>query len=244
VDIPLGRFSGINVVGSAGPEVVLGPDGGGNDPEDASWYGSALMGRVFTNVGGWDFSLQGGKIYGGCHLGAGGVGDVGPIQIRGEVAQFLAMESGPLPFPLEGPLFQDHFLAVLGLGHRFENGLNLDFEYFDNGAGDPSDLNASLVHTQFGSSLQMNRHLMGVVAQYELSPLVTGRLAAISSLSDASTQLQPIVTFSLSDEMDLLVGMMLNFGPPPEKGPGVAANVQSEFGTLPNLFFMEWKAYF
>lgn len=244
VDIPLGRFSGINVVGSAGPEVVLGPTGGGNDPDDASWYGSALLGRVFTNVGGWDLSLQGGKIYGGCHVGAGAVGDVGPIQVRCEVAQFLAMQSAPLPFPLEGHLFQDHFLGVLGLGHRFENSLNLDFEYFYNGAGDPGDLNASLVRTQFGSSPQMSRHLMGLVAQYEISPLVTGRLAAISSLSDASTQLQPIVTFSLSDEMDLLVGMTLNFGPPPEQGARGTANVQSEFGTFPNVFFMEWKAYF
>lgn len=243
VDIPLGRFSGINLVGSSGPEIPIGPKGARNDPKDASWYGSAVLGRAFTNVGGWDLSLQGGKVYGGYHVGAGLVGDVGPIQVRCETAQFLPMRSTPLPAPLEGNLFWSNFLGVLGLGHRFENGLTLDFEYFYNGAGDPNDLNAALVRTQFGSSLQMSRHLAGMVAQYEFTPLVTGRLAAISSLSDGSTQLQPIVTFSLSDEMDLLVGLMLNFGPPPERF-GTAVNVQSEFGTLPTIFFSEWKLYF
>ncbi|MHC1745299.1 MAG: hypothetical protein AB9873_20035 [Syntrophobacteraceae bacterium] len=244
VDIPLGRFSGINLVGSAGPEIPVGPSGARNDPKDASWYGSAILGRAFSNVGGWDLSLQGGKIYGGYHLGAGVVGDVGPIQVRAEAAQFLPMRATPLPAPLEGELFWSHFLGVLGLGHRFENGLTLDFEYFYNGAGDPNDLNSALVRTQFGASLQMSRHLAGMVAQYEFTPLVTGRLAAISSLSDASTQLQPIVTFSLSDEMDLLVGLMLNFGPPPEQSSGASVNVQSEFGTLPTIFFTEWKLYF
>lgn len=244
VDVPLGRFSGINLVGSAGPEIPLKPDGARNDPKDASWYGSAVLGRAFTHIAGWDVSLQGGKVYGGYHMGAGVVGDVGPIQVRCEGAQFLPMRATPLPPPLEGDLFWSHFLGVLGLGHRFENGLTLDFEYFYNGAGDPNDLNAALVRTQFGSSLQMSRHLAGMVAQYEFTPLVTGRLAAISSLSDGSTQLQPIVTVSLSDEMDLLIGLMLNFGPPPEHVAETIVNVQSEFGTLPTVFFTQWKLYF
>ncbi len=243
VDVPLGRFSGINLVGSAGPEILLRPNGSRNDPKDASWYGSAALGRVFTNVDDWDLSLQGGKIYGGYHLGAGAVGDVGPIQVRAEVAQYLSMRKTPLPRPMEGDLFWNNLVGVLGLGHRFENGLTLDFEYFYHGAGDPNDLNAALVRTQFGSSLQMSRNLAGMVAQYEFTPLVTGRLSAISSLSDGSTQLQPIVTVSLSDEMDLLIGLMLNFGPPPEQS-GSTVNVQSEFGTLPTIFFTEWKLYF
>ena len=66
---------------------------------------------------------------------------------------------------------EDSFLGVFGLGHRFENSLSLDFEYFYNGAGDPGHLDAALVRSQFGSSLQLSRHLIGLVGSYELTPL-------------------------------------------------------------------------
>ncbi len=244
IDIPLGLFSGINVVGAAGPKVGISQEmQSGNNPQDASWYGSALLARLFTNASGWDFSFQGGKIYGGWHLGAGVVGDLGPVQIRAEAAQFLAVQSEPLPLPLKGDLYNDNFQGVFGLGHRFENRLSLDFEYFYNGAGDPNHLNAGLVRTEFGSSLQMSRHLMGLMVRYEFTPIVVGQLAAISSLSDGSTQLQPLLTVSLSNEMDLLFGAMLNFGPPP-KGIGPELEIRSEFGTQPDIFFWEWKLYF
>lgn len=244
VDISLGRFSGINLVGAAGPEISIQAGERRTDPADVSWYGSALLGRLFANVGEWDLSLQGGKVYGGLHVGAGAVGDAGPIQVRGEIAQFLAMRSDSLPFPLQGDLFQDHFLAVLGLGRRFENSLSLDFEYFYNGAGDPDDLNAAFVRTRIGSSLQMSRHMVGLVARYEISPLLNGQLAALTSLSDGSTQLQPILTISLSDEMDLLLGMMLNFGRPPAADANGSFHIRSELGSTPTVGFMEWKVYF
>ena len=62
--------------------------------------------------------------------------------------------------------------------------------------------------------------------------------------ADGSTQVQPLFTISVSDEMDLLIGAILNFGPPPEQTSGPLPNIQSEFGTLPNVFFLEWKVYF
>lgn len=245
VDIPFGSFSGLNVVGAAGPKIGIGPGAeGGNDPQDASWYGSALLGRLFANKAGWDFSFHAGKVFGGWQVGAGAVGDWGPIQIRSEVAQFVAMSSDPLPAPLKGDLVNSSFLGVFGLGHRFENSLSLDFEYFYNGAGDPDNLDAALVRTQFGSSLQMSRHLTGLMARYELTPIVTGQLGLINSLSDGSAELQPIVTISLSNEMDLLIGATFNFGPPPKNVAGSVPNVKSEFGTIPDLFFLEWKYYF
>ena len=245
VDIPLGLYSGFTVVGAAGPKVKLGTDTGvGNDPRDASWYGSALLGRLFANVAGWDFSLQGGKVFGGWQAGAGLVGDIGPVQVRGELVQFMAMSSDPLPSPLQGELVKDNLQGVIGMGHRFENSLSLDFEYFYNGAGDPHDLNAALVRMGYGSSLQMSRHLAGLVARYEFSPLVVGEMGSIVSLSDGSLQLQPLVTISLSNEMDLIIGATLNFGQQPESHGGVAADIKSEFGTYPTVIFAEWKYYF
>lgn len=245
VDIPLGLYSGFTVVGAAGPKVKLGTDTGvGNNPRDCSWYGSALVGRLFADAGGWDISLQGGKVFGGWQVGAGIVGDIGPVQVRSELVQFMALSSDPLPPPLQGDLIEDNFQGVIGLGHRFENSLSLDFEYFYNGAGDPHDLNAALVRMSYGSSLQMSRHLAGLVARYEFSPLVVGEMSTIVSLSDGSLQLQPLVIISLSNEMDLLIGATLNFGQQPESGGSAMADIKSEFGTFPTMFFAEWKYYF
>ncbi|NTW06385.1 MAG: hypothetical protein HGA29_00915 [Syntrophaceae bacterium] len=70
-------------------------------------------------------------------------------------------------------------------------------------------------------------------------------MSAIVSLSDGSLQLQPLVIISLSNEMDLLIGATLNFGQQPESGSGTTiANIKSEFGTFPTVFFAEWKYYF
>jgi hypothetical protein len=244
VDIPLGLFSGVNLIGAAGPRVEMGAGvSSGNNPEDASWYGSAVLGRVFTHLTSWDFSLQAGKIFGGWQVGAGAVGDVGPMQVRWEAAQFWAMPSDPLPLPLKGDLVEDSFLGVFGLGHRFKNSLSLDFEYFYNGAGDPGNLAAALARSQFGSSLQLSRHLIGLVARYELTPLTTAQVSTIVSLCDGSTQVQPLFTISVSNDMDLLIGTVLNFGSPPDQ-TGSSLKIQSEFGTLPDVFFLEWKVYF
>lgn len=245
VDVPFGRFSGMNLIGSAGPRIGLGTTaGGGNDPQDSTWYGSALLTRFYANASGWDFSLQQGKIYGGWHVSAGAVGDIGPVQVRGEAFQFLAMKSDPLPAPLIGPAVKDGFLGVFGLGHRFENSLSLDFEYFYNGVGDPDNLNAALARVRLGSALQMSRNLVGLSARYEFTPIVVGQLGYISSLSDGSTQLQPSVTFSLTNEMDLLAGTIINFGPPPKTVSRNTQLVQSEFGTVPDIVYLEWKWYF
>jgi len=90
----------------------------------------------------------------------------------------------------------------------------------------------------------MSRHLAGLVARYEFSPLVVGEMGTIVSLSDGSLQLQPLVIISLSNEMDLLIGATLNFGQQPESHGSTTAEIKSEFGTFPTMFFAEWKYYF
>jgi hypothetical protein len=52
------------------------------------------------------------------------------------------------------------------------------------------------------------------------------------------------VTISLSNEMDLLLGLIFNLGPAPKQGSNLVPEIQSEFGTFPNALFLEWKWYF
>ncbi|MGD8383750.1 MAG: hypothetical protein PVJ11_16530, partial [Syntrophobacterales bacterium] len=75
VDIPLGSFTGINLITVAGRELDSSGEFIDDGTLNASWYGSAVLGRVFTTVKGWDLAIQGGKIYGGYQLGSGLVGE-------------------------------------------------------------------------------------------------------------------------------------------------------------------------
>ena len=217
VDIPLGSFTGINLVTVAGREL----DSSGKFIDDgnlnASWYGSALLGRVFTTLKGWDLALQGGKIYGGYQLGTGLVGEIGPIEARAEASYFWAQDSEPLPAPLQGDLVKDAFTAVIGFGHRFDNTLTVEIEYFFNGASESNDLDESFVRSRSGSSLQMSQHLSGLLVSYEFLPIITGQLIALYSWEDPSGQIQPILTWSPSDNTEVLVGASINFGDRPEQ---------------------------
>ena len=244
VDIPLGSFTGINLITVAGRELDSSGEFIDDGTLDASWYGSALLGRVFTTWKGWDLALQGGKIYGGYQLGSGLVGEIGPIEARAEAAYLWAQDSESLPAPLEGDLVEDAFTAVVGFGHRFDNTLTVEIEYFYNGAGESDARIESFVRFRNGSSLQMSQHLTGLLVSYEFLPIITGQLTALYSWDDPASQIQPILTWSPSDNTEVLVGASINFGDRPEQTSTGQPQLQSEFGTFPDFYFMEFKLYF
>src|SRR5574337_371271 len=72
IDVPFGSFSGVNLIGALGREITAaGTYVGGGETWHTSWFGSAVLARVFTHVHGWDLSAQAGKIYGGYQIGGG-----------------------------------------------------------------------------------------------------------------------------------------------------------------------------
>ena len=244
VDLQLGSFTGINLITVAGRELDSSGEFIDDGTLNASWYGSTVLGRVFTTLKGWDLALQGGKIYGGYQLGSGLVGEIGPIEARAEATYFWAQDSEPLPAPLAGDLVEDGFTAVVGFGHRFDNTLTVEIEYFYNGAGESDDLEESFVRFRSGSTLQMSKHLTGLLVSYEFLPIITGQLTALYSWEDPSGPIQPILTWSPSDNTEVLVGASINFGDRPEQSSTGQPQLQSEFGTFPDFYFMEFKLYF
>jgi hypothetical protein len=245
LDVPHGPFSGVNLVAAAGRELT--PEGayrGGPATAGVSWYGSAVLARYFTTRHGWDVSAQGGKVYGGYQLGGGVVGELQLLEIRGEAAYLWAMPSLPLPQPLSGPLIDDHFMFVGGVGKRFPNTLWIELEHFHNGAGDPRHPDAALVRFLSGASLNMGREITGMTFSYDVLPLLTGQLAALHSWSDGSSQIQPTFTYALSGNGDLVAGMAVGIGPAPLAGEGAPARLRSEFGSFPRAYFAELKLYF
>ena len=244
MDVPFASFTGLNLIGVAGREVDYSGKYVDHGTLNASWYGSALLARTFTTLQGWDLAVQGGKIYGGYQLGGGLVGEIGPVETRAEAAYLWAQDSEPLPFPLEGNLVQDSFAAVVGCGHRFENTLTVEIEYFYNGAGDSNDLDASFARFTSGNIPQMSRNLTGFLISYEFEPIITGQFTALYSWEDPSAQIQPILTWSPSDNTDLILGASINLGARPTRDSSGQVKIRSEFGTFPDYYFMEFKLYF
>jgi len=245
LDLPIGNFSGVSLIGVLGREIALsGRFVNEHESWDSSWYGSALLFRAYTNVADWDLAIQSGKIYGGYQLGGGAVGEIGLLEFRFEAAYFTPEgESASLPFPFQGQLLEDHWAAVLGVGHRFENTLTLEFEYLYNGAGDSDNLEASLLRLAQGSTLHMGTHLTGALVSYDIIPILNVQAVWIYSFSDQSSLLQPVFTLSLSDEAELLFGASFSVGSRPFK-EGFIPRLQSEFGSYPDIYFIELKYYF
>lgn len=248
LDVPLGPFSGVNVVAAAGRTVTaLGTYAGGDDALHATWFGSAVMGRAFATVGGFDLALQGGKIYGGEHVGAGATGELGPLEVRLEAMQLFADDSPPLlpgVFPPDERLVEDAFLGVVGVGHRFESSLTLEAEYFMNGAGDDADLEAAFLRFANGGAFDLTEHLMGAAVSYDILPILVGRVIGIVAADDPSFLIQPLLTWSAADEVEVLAGATTYLGERPnEPLPGLVV-LESEFGTFPDVYFVEVKFYF
>ena len=247
VDIPLGNFSGINIVGALGREI--GYDGAyinGNKSFDADWYASSLLARYFTTLKGWDYAIQGGKVYGGYQLGGGFVGEVNKYQLRGEAAYLSAKDSPELPAPFtgSGDLIKDNLVAVIGGGRLFPNTLDIEVEYLYNGAADPHNPDISLIRLLNGATLHLGRHIAGATATYQFTPLLTGQFVCIHSFSDSSTQIRPVVTYSAGENIDFQLGAIFNFGAHPNVDLHNSTFLNSEFGSLPGFYFIEYKAWF
>jgi hypothetical protein len=197
-------------------------------------------------VRGWDLSLQGGKVYGGHQVGGGAVGELGPLEVRLEAVRHVADGSPPLLpglFPPSERLVEDSTAVVVGSGHRFPSSLTLEGEYFWNGAGDTENLEASLLRFTSGGLLDLAEHLAGFLVSYEVLPIVTAQLGWLVALDDPSLQVQPRVTWSAADEVEVLAGAIVNRGDRPRLTPR-GLELGSAYGTFPDVYYVEVKFYF
>lgn len=246
VDVALGDFSGLSFVGVAGRTLDASGAALETDTLDASWLGSALLGRATTHVAGWDLELQGGKVYGGAQVGGGTVGELGPVEVRFEATHLFADEArSPRLSPLSSePLVESGTVAALGVGHRFESSLTLELETLWNDLGDPDALEASLVRFANGLSFHLSRHVVGALASYEVTPLAVAQLVWLTSADDGSGQVQPTLSYSISDEAELVAGATLGYGPRPRQRADGSVELRSEFGSFPDYYFVQFEVYF
>ncbi|MDT8272500.1 MAG: hypothetical protein RRA35_04845, partial [Desulfomonilia bacterium] len=212
------------------------------------WYASALIARYQTVFRDSDLILQGGKVYGGYQVGAGFNGAFGPVGLHAEGALFLArgdssvliLDAGDPSGQYQVDLFENHLAVVLGVNHRFENGLFLNFEYLFNGGGNDDYLFDALLRSALGGSLSLSRQLAGLQASYDFHPRVTGGLSWIYSLLDGSSLACPTLRYSVSDESEFRLGGILAFGKRPSSEQSSFLVPESEFGTYSHSAYFQF----
>lgn len=247
VDSALGALSGLTLVATAGRSLDASGEAEQRGFAGASWTGSALLARGFTNVAGWDLEIQAGKVFAGWQLGIGATGEWLGVDLRVEATLLRGDSSPPLLFHSSVPtadLVRDAESLVVGVGRRFENSLDLHAEYFLNGGGDADDLATSLARVSGGALLGAGRHLIGLTAAYDVLPILTARLSWTVSADDGSGQVQPGLTWSAADNVEVLLGAIVSHGRRPDTLASGAADFRSEFGSYPSVVYLEPKIYF
>ena len=127
----------------------------------------------------------------------------------------------------------------IGLEHRRENSLNLQWEMFYNSAGADAVSDYQLNPATTNASQYLARQYSALGGSYEITALLIGQAVLISNLVDHS-QLASINTiYSVSDESELVVNFSMPVGDQPD-----TFLLKSEFGAYPSSLNIEFRLYF
>ncbi len=211
-----GRFSGAELVYAYG--------------EGGAWDESALIGRAYANWWNWDFEVLGGRVWIDHRLGFAFSGEVGGAGVRGEWSWHRPREG-------EEP---DFLRATLEVDYKWPSSLLLMAELHYNGFGTehPEEYAALLRSPRVatGQVANVGRRYLGSQASYELSPLLTATAAVLVNLEDRSGIFNPSFSLSLSDESDLVTGLLIPWGKEP-----LGTELRSEYGSYFNTFWVQWR---
>ncbi|MCA9398197.1 MAG: hypothetical protein KC618_00495 [Candidatus Omnitrophica bacterium] len=128
----------------------------------------------------------------------------------------------------------DYFRSVLGLEHSFENTLTLLGEYFYNGGADKTAFLQNLSDFRYTSRvLTRNKHLLGLNADYEWTPLLKMHQMMIYDMEDNSVFFNPQFNYNLKANLDIVLGSQFFWG-----------RTGSEFGSYENVYYIQTQFYF
>ena len=147
----------------------------------------------------------------------------------------------------DGPDASDNYLRTsIGLDYSFGGETYTFIEYHFNGAGatQPEDFLTNLERPAYtrGGVYLLGTHYLAPGVVYQLTPLISVSGQMLFNLSDPSTWFTPQITYNIAEDIHLSVGGFVSLGKRPTKGD--PTQLQSEFGSYPNLFFSSFRVYF
>lgn len=187
-----------------------------------------------------EFSLLAGSVIGNRVFGGSFEGAIGGMGWRIEGVHYHLEE-----------LNKDAVFWITGIDYQFDNGTLVAAEWYDNthGATTESALASAASDSLvvYGLQQQLSRHVLGLTLEKDLTPLLHGGYTLLAAaVDDKDNDLTPSflhqfnVTYSVSNESDLLVSFLL----PDGKGLNNSDQPQSEFGHLPKTITLRLRFYF
>ena len=227
------------------------------DADDWSMDGMVYALYAQHTLGRNDVGLLLGEIRGDEVIGLTLASYIGPVGVHSDVTYTLPVD----------PDDEDPFVrAVLGGMWAATPKLTITSEVYQQTVGSPES-------DGYLSALESERHQRGelwlvgttygsVSVSYELGPLVQANTTWLANLVDGSALLVPGVTFSVSDEVQVVVGGFMGLGERPDEVDilnlidaetglplgreerNSALGVNDEFGLYPSSAHVQMKAYF
>jgi len=249
IDKAIGNYSGITTV--LNEQNILTSSGSyleNSAVQSYQWLGSkeeiGFFLRGYTNYQDIDYALLYKRESEGHRLGLEVDGELGSINIYDEITYLWGAKTISMPGSNQGNLVKNYFMNVLGASYRFDNELQLIAEHLFNGMGDPDNLDASDVRYKNGVSTSLNNHLSAILLSYEFTPLLMGKYNSKYVWADSSNQHNFSLTQSVTENTDFVIGGQINIGSRPNGNSWQNPSIQSEFGRLSNMFYIELKFYF
>jgi hypothetical protein len=227
----------------------------GYDDAVPAWGQSAVIAHLRTVVLDYEWALLGGKLAQRWVVGASAQGAAGPVGIRFE---------GHVGFPdIEGNFELDdidgdereedgiHTRLALGLDVPFEwhnASIGMDYMYISDGSSNPEEYVERAGQMFPDDLMYLGRHYLGVSLGGELVPILTLGMMGLINLEDASGLGSVMLIYSIADEADAVIGIMVPWGELPDVGISPSGelllDMQSEMGASPITAFLETRFYF
>ncbi|MBW2263072.1 MAG: hypothetical protein JRG91_13955 [Deltaproteobacteria bacterium] len=232
---------------------LVGVMGYGTDDVPA-WGRSALLARLSTILWNFEWALLGGKVAERWIVGASLQGELGPFGVRAEGHAGFPDAHGD--FKLDdhdrdgGYLDDIHGRLAVGFDymHAWQNlSISAEYMYVSDGAD-----RTSLYLTRFTSFYPddvpfMGRHYVGLSAGLEIIPILRFNAMALFNTTDYSGLASMMLLYNIADEIDAMLGVLVPWGEEPVEDLGPPTHepsIESEFGLMPLMLFLEMRFYF
>lgn len=214
------------------------------EPYEVDGDASSLALRTGTHLGEYDLALLGGWIAGDTVVGGDASGYLADAGLRTEVLVTDADDEGGRTF----------VRALVSVDYGFARAWNpyLAVEYFYNGLGtdEPDDYLSRLAEPavqrafQRGNAFNLGRNYVGAVTRLTPSALWSVQATTLLNIDDGSVQEFASLGRSLTDNIDLLFGAIVGFGPTGTEFGGFSADQAGVEIENNDLIFSFLKVYF
>lgn len=208
---------------------------------DASIHGSSVLGQLKYDWSDTELSLIGGMVRGDALAGVTVVRDIGGFNTYAEAtATLITGKSLPALDAERGDV-----LARAAVGATWRKGkLNVTPELLWNGFGsfDRADYLALATSTRvaIGEQITLGRAYAGVVADWELHPLMHLSGIGLVNVRDPSALVSAAFSYNIANNTSAVLGAYVPVGKRPSLATGI--DVRSEYGLFPVFVFLHVKA--